>query len=76
MVDAAVGSGLSLSGLKDIGPHYATTLRAWRQAWEARKADALALGYSATFWRKYRQAVNPLLLASVCSRMLCLAACA
>ncbi|KAK9863387.1 hypothetical protein WJX84_002368 [Apatococcus fuscideae] len=54
MVDAAVGSGLSLSGLKDIGPHYATTLRAWRQAWEARKGDALALGYDATFWRKYR----------------------
>ena len=54
MVDAAAGSGLSLSGLKDIGPHYATTLRAWRSAWEARKRDALALGYDATFWRKYR----------------------
>ena len=57
MVDAALGSGLSLSGLKDIGPHYATTLRAWREAWEARKADVLALGYDANFWRKYRQAL-------------------
>lgn len=59
MVDAAVGTGLSLSGLKDIGLHYATTLRAWRQAWEAKKADALALGYDATFWRKYRQFALP-----------------
>ncbi len=54
MVDAAVGSGLSLTGMRDIGPHYATTLRAWRQAWEARKPEALALGYDAAFWRKYR----------------------
>lgn len=64
MVDAAVGTGLSLSGLKDIGPHYATTLRAWRQAWEAKKADALALGYDATFWRKYRQDPLPQSLPS------------
>ena len=36
------------------GPHYATTLRAWRAAWEARRAEALQLGYSDRFWRKYR----------------------
>lgn len=30
------------------------TLRAWRQAWEERKEEVLALGYSERFWRKYR----------------------
>jgi hypothetical protein len=41
-------------GCQDIGPDYAITLRAWRKAWEDRKEDILALGYSARFWRKYR----------------------
>ena len=38
----------------DIGPHYAVTLREWREAWEQRREEVLALGYSDRFWRKYR----------------------
>jgi hypothetical protein len=41
-------------GCQDIGPDYAITLRAWREAWEARQPEVLALGYSQRFWRKYR----------------------
>lgn len=33
---------------------YAITLRAWREAWETRKPEALALGYNERFWKKYR----------------------
>ena len=43
-----------MHGCQDIGPDYAITLRAWRSAWEAKKADVLALGYSERFWRKYQ----------------------
>ena len=44
----------TLQGTTDIGPHYAVTLRAWREAWEQRREEVLALGYSDRFWRKYR----------------------
>ena len=54
MLASARGTGLSLTCTTDIGPHYAVTLRAWRQAWEARRKEAMALGYSDRFWRKYR----------------------
>lgn len=54
MVEAARGTGLSVHGCVDIGPDYAVTLRAWRAAWEERRAEVLALGYSEAFWRKYR----------------------
>ena len=54
-MEAAAGSGLSVTGVTDIGPQYAVTIRAWRAAWEARRAEALKLGYSLTFWRKYRR---------------------
>jgi hypothetical protein len=47
-------SCLTVHGCQDIGPDYAVTLRAWREAWEARQAEVLALGYSQRFWRKYR----------------------
>lgn len=53
---------------KDIGPHYAVTLRDWRAAWEARHDAVLKLGYSERFWRKYRQAQSRLaLLLILCS---------
>lgn len=42
--------------VRDVGPDYAITLRAWRAAWEAEKAAVLQLGYSERFWRKYRRA--------------------
>ncbi len=53
-VEAAAGTGLSVRACVDIGPDYAVTLRMWRAAWEARKREALELGYSPRFWRKYR----------------------
>lgn len=54
MVAASKGSGLAMTDCVDVGPQYAITLRAWRAAWEARRADVLALGYPDSFWRKYR----------------------
>jgi cyclopropane fatty-acyl-phospholipid synthase-like methyltransferase len=54
MVDSARGTGMRVHGCQDIGPDYAVTLRAWRDAWEARKEEVLALGYSERFWRKYQ----------------------
>jgi cyclopropane fatty-acyl-phospholipid synthase-like methyltransferase/predicted NAD/FAD-binding protein len=53
-VEAAAGTGLSVQGCVDIGQDYAVTLRAWRAAWEARRAEVEALGYPPRFWRKYR----------------------
>ena len=44
-----------MRSVRDIGPDYAITLRAWRAAWEDKKAAALQLGYSDRFWRKYRR---------------------
>lgn len=44
----------AVHGCEDIGPDYAVTLRKWRDAWEEKKEDVLALGYSERFWRKYR----------------------
>ena len=43
-----------MRSVRDIGPDYAITLRAWRAAWEEKKAAVLQLGYSERFWRKYR----------------------
>ena len=40
--------------MRDVGPDYAITLRAWRAAWEEKRAAVLQLGYSERFWRKYR----------------------
>lgn len=54
MVEACRGTGLVLRESVDIGPDYALTLREWRQRWEERKAEVLALGYSERFWRKYQ----------------------
>lgn len=54
MVEAARGTGLSVRRVRDIGPDYAVTLRAWRANWEREEAAILALGYSRRFWRKYR----------------------
>ena len=43
-----------------MGPDYAITLRAWRAAWEAKKAAVMQLGYSERFWRKFRCATAEL----------------
>lgn len=57
MVEAARGTALQVRGVRDIGPDYAVTLRAWRSAWEEKKEAVLQLGYSERFWRKYRCAM-------------------
>ncbi|KIY98774.1 cyclopropane fatty acid synthase [Monoraphidium neglectum] len=54
MVEAARGTGLSVRRVRDIGPDYAITLRAWRAAWEREKEAVLSLGYSQRFWLKYQ----------------------
>ncbi|EIE24233.1 cyclopropane fatty acid synthase [Coccomyxa subellipsoidea C-169] len=54
MVDSARGTGLHVEECRDIGPHYAVTLRAWRETWERERAAILSLGYSERYWRKFR----------------------
>jgi cyclopropane-fatty-acyl-phospholipid synthase len=44
-------SDLRIVDLEDIGPHYATTLAAWRANLHARMAEVRALGYGETFTR-------------------------
>lgn len=56
MVEAARGTDLAVTAVRDIGPDYALTLRAWRKSWNERKADILALRYSEKFWLKVRAA--------------------
>jgi cyclopropane-fatty-acyl-phospholipid synthase len=49
----ARATDLKVSHLEDIGPHYARTLRAWRERFMARQADARALGYPERFVRMW-----------------------
>lgn len=49
-------STLHVHGLEEIGLHYADTLREWRERFDARLEEALALGYDERFariWRYY-----------------------
>jgi cyclopropane-fatty-acyl-phospholipid synthase len=46
-------SDLRLAHLEDIGPHYATTLRLWRENCHRERERILALGYSETFLRMW-----------------------
>jgi cyclopropane-fatty-acyl-phospholipid synthase len=52
---AAVGraTDLSIVGLTDIGPHYATTLAAWRRNFLNRREDVRRLGYPERFLRMW-----------------------
>jgi cyclopropane-fatty-acyl-phospholipid synthase len=50
---AARASDLKLFHLEDIGPHYATTLRLWRENLLCHAGELRALGYSAEFLRKW-----------------------
>ena len=50
----ALPAALTLVRADDIGPHYAPTLRAWRDAFEARLADVRALGFDEPFVRTWR----------------------
>ena len=52
LVESATdASDLQLIQLDDIGPHYATTLRCWREAFMARLDEVRAQGYSEPFIR-------------------------
>ena len=42
---------MKVARLEDIGPHYATTLRLWREAFFANLDKVRALGYSENFIR-------------------------
>ncbi len=54
LVDAAArASDLKLSHLEDIGPHYARTLKIWRERFLARQAEVRALGYPERFVRMW-----------------------
>ncbi len=44
-------SRLHVQGLEEIGPHYADTLRLWREAFHARLDEVRALGYDERFVR-------------------------
>lgn len=46
-------SDLRLIDLEDIGPHYATTLRLWRERFFSKIAEVQRLGYSETFIRMW-----------------------
>jgi cyclopropane-fatty-acyl-phospholipid synthase len=46
-------SALRISGLEDIGPHYAPTLQAWRDRFLARLQDVRRLGYDERFLRTW-----------------------
>jgi cyclopropane-fatty-acyl-phospholipid synthase len=52
-IAAAMGAGTDLSVLhvEDLSPHYARTLRFWREAFLERRADARRLGYDDRFVR-------------------------
>jgi cyclopropane-fatty-acyl-phospholipid synthase len=44
---------MKLSNLEDIGPHYARTLKLWRQRLMARQSEVRALGYPDSFIRMW-----------------------
>jgi cyclopropane-fatty-acyl-phospholipid synthase len=44
---------LKIFHLEDIGPHYATTLRRWRENFLARVAEVRGLGYPDSFIRMW-----------------------
>ncbi|MEL7060316.1 MAG: cyclopropane-fatty-acyl-phospholipid synthase family protein [Acidobacteriota bacterium] len=54
MVAAIAKTDLTVRHLEDIGPHYAATLRLWRQRFEANDAAVQALGFDRRFRRLWR----------------------
>ncbi len=50
---AAARAGLAVAGRRDFGPHYAETLRIWREAFTARAGLVGALGFDAVFRRMW-----------------------
>jgi cyclopropane-fatty-acyl-phospholipid synthase len=50
---ASAPSGLTLARVDDIGPHYAPTLRAWRERFVAALPEVRALGFDTPFIRTW-----------------------
>ncbi len=53
MSHVARSTDLSASHLEDIGPHYATTLRMWRDGFLSRLGDVRAMGFDERFIRMW-----------------------
>jgi cyclopropane-fatty-acyl-phospholipid synthase len=49
----ARSTDMKLFHMEDIGPHYARTLKLWRQRFMARRSQVCALGYPETFIRMW-----------------------
>lgn len=47
-------SNLFIESLENIGPHYAPTLRTWRERFEAQRGKLIDMGFDETFIRKWR----------------------
>jgi len=47
-------AGLNLLAYEDMAPHYAKTLRLWRETFDAQEEAVLALGFDEPFLRKWR----------------------
>ncbi len=47
------GSGLVVTGVRDIAEHYVRTLRTWRSTFLARRSEALAMGFDERFIRTW-----------------------
>lgn len=54
-MEASMGrvSKLAIRAREDIGPHYATTLRRWRENLAGKQAELRALGYDDIFYRTW-----------------------
>ena len=47
------GSGLVVTGVRDIAEHYVRTLRAWRTTFLARRDEVIAMGFGERFMRTW-----------------------
>jgi len=55
ITEAMMASGdLNLLDYEDMAPHYALTLKIWREAFEAKVPEVLAMGFDEEFIRKWR----------------------
>lgn len=55
ITEALMASGnLNLLDYEDMAPHYARTLQIWRDNFEKKTADILAMGFDESFLRKWR----------------------
>ncbi len=53
IAEAVARTRLVIESVENIGPHYATTLRRWRQAFLARREQVKALGFDEPFLRRW-----------------------